>query len=229
MSIKAVIFDRDNTIVHFDQHALAELERRLATLAPLLPRGAAAAFWASWPGPWPRTEQEEPHFWHMFWSALVERYRLPTSALEPLIALGGFYHTCFRAFPDTRACLARLRARGLRLAVLTNFQLPSVHLTLRHAGIDPAWFDLLCSSATLGVEKPDPRAYLAVAEALGLPPGACAFIDDLPANVAGARAVGMHALLIDRHGSAEAGALRRIHSLDLLPHVLQHAPATLST
>jgi putative hydrolase of the HAD superfamily len=219
MSIRAVIFDRDNTLVRFDDTAIAALEARIAALAPGLPPRATVAHWLSWPGPWPRTPDDEPAFWRAFWAGLAREHRLAAGAAEALHAIGGFYHTCFAAFPDTRGCLQTLRARGYRLAILTNFELPSIHVTLRHAGIEPDWFDALLSSAALGCYKPDPGAYAATADALGLPPDACAFVDDLPENVAAARALGMRAWLLDRRGAPNASS-DTIASLAALPDLL---------
>src|SRR5215211_9049736 len=127
-----------------------------------------------------------------------------------------FYHTCFTAFPDALACLAALRSRGVRLAILTNFELPSIHLTLQNAGIDPGWFSVLLSSATTGFPKPDARAYLAAAAALDLPPSACAFVDDLATNVEAARAIGMHGWLLDRADAAPTTVPLRIRNLHQL-------------
>lgn len=45
-----------------------------------------------------------------------------------------------------------------------------------------------------GFLKPDPKAFLAAAQSLDLPPTHCLYIDDLPANVAGAKKVGMDAV-----------------------------------
>ena len=179
MNIQAVIFDRDNTLMHFDTAAAAAIEARIAAAAPTLPPGAVGRHWMAWPGPWPRAIDQEPAFWQVFWGRLAAQYQLPADTIAALHEIGAFYHTCFIAFPDTLACLAALRSRGVRLAILTNFELPSIHLTLQNAGIDPSWFSVLLSSATTGFPKPDARAYLAAAAALDLPPSACAFVDDL--------------------------------------------------
>jgi 2-haloalkanoic acid dehalogenase type II len=220
MNIQAVIFDRDNTLVRFDEDAVALLEARVAAVATAIPLGAAAAHWEAWPGPWPRSEAEEPRFWRAFWSSLAARYQLPAATVAALLEIGAFYHSCFVAYPDTAACLRSLRERGLRLAVLTNFELPSIGPTLQRAGLDPRWFTALLSSAILGVYKPDPRAYLAAAAALGLPPNACAFVDDLPANVRAANAVGMRGVLIERQGLPMPGAIERIEDLSSLADLL---------
>ena len=213
MNIQAVIFDRDNTLMRFDTAAAAVIEARIAAAAPTLPSGAVGRHWLAWPGPWPRAIKYEPAFWQAFWEQLATQHQLPADHLTALIEIGMFYHTCFTAFPDTLACLATLRARGLRLAILTNFELPSIHLTLQNAGSDPNWFSALLSSASMGFPKPDARAYLAAAAALNLPPTACAFVDDLIENVEAARALGMRSWLLDRTGAAPPSAHPHLHDL----------------
>jgi putative hydrolase of the HAD superfamily len=213
MDIRAVIFDRDNTLVYFDTNAIAILEARVAAAAPVLPPGAAADHWSTWPGPWPRVAEDEPAFWHAFWAQLATRYILTDAMTAALREIGAFYHTCFTAFPDATPCLRALRVCGLQLAVLTNFELPSIDQTLRNAGLDPVWFNALLCSATIGVYKPDPNAYLAAATALALDPGECVFVDDLPTNVAAACATGMRGILLDRTQTHTSSTLERINDL----------------
>ncbi|HLT15516.1 MAG TPA: transcription antitermination factor NusB [Acidimicrobiales bacterium] len=54
-------------------------------------------------------------------------------------------------------------------------------------------FDAVVGSADIRVAKPAPGAYLAAADAAGVPPERCLFVDDTMENVEGARAVGMRA------------------------------------
>lgn len=56
-------------------------------------------------------------------------------------------------------------------------------------------FDRLVVSHELGLEKPDQAVYEWVIRDSGFPPGAHLFIDDLEANVEGAHAAGMDAVL----------------------------------
>jgi putative hydrolase of the HAD superfamily len=221
MNIQAVIFDRDNTLMHFDNAAGAAIEARIAAVAPTLPLGAVGRHWLAWPGPWPRAIDQEPAFWQVFWDQLATQYQLPADTIAALHEIGAFYHTCFTAFPDTLACLTALRSRGVRLAILTNFELPSIHLTLQNAGLDPSWFSVLLSSATTGFPKPDTRAYLAAAAALGLPPTACAFVDDLVENVEAAQALGMYGCLLDRTGATPASVPPHIRDLHQLVPLLK--------
>jgi len=52
-------------------------------------------------------------------------------------------------------------------------------------------------SNEIGVRKPDPAAFAALAAAMGLPSEAIVFVDDAPRNVDAARALGFRALLLD--------------------------------
>lgn len=56
-------------------------------------------------------------------------------------------------------------------------------------------FDVIVGSAYEGVMKPDPAIFQAALIRLGRAPNETVFIDDAPANVTGARALGMHAIL----------------------------------
>jgi len=220
MTIRAVIFDRDDTLVHYEPAAVAAAQAHIAKIAPSIPGGDTSEHWITWPGPWPRTEAEEPAFWRAYWMYICAHYQISETAAAELQEVGAIYHTFFTAFPDSQRCLRMLRERGLRLAVLTNFSLPSVHLTLRHAGLEPAWFTALLSSAVIGVRKPDPDAYLAAAAALDLDPSECAFVDNLLVNVEAACALGMQGILLDRQQAIEAGTIARIHDLDGLLDLL---------
>jgi FMN phosphatase YigB (HAD superfamily) len=64
-----------------------------------------------------------------------------------------------------------------------------------------------------GAMKPDPRIYEAAERELGVVPAESLFIDDMPANIAAARAHGFIAELYDRH--AHAAFLERLAALGL--------------
>ena len=55
-------------------------------------------------------------------------------------------------------------------------------------------FDLLVFSGEVGVQKPDPEIYRLALGRLGVTPQEAVFVDDMPANVEGARAIGMTAI-----------------------------------
>ena len=93
------------------------------------------------------------------------------------------------------ACIDRLRQQDIALGLLSNFStdlrsiLEAQDLLRR--------FDHVAISAEIGVMKPDAAAYEAILGMLALPASACVFIDDLPANVAAAQALGMHGIVFE--------------------------------
>lgn len=93
---------------------------------------------------------------------------------------------------DLIALLHELRRAGHTVGLLSNDTL-DLRDWLRALGID-ALFDPLLISAALGAMKPDAAAYQALLAALRRPADEVIFIDDLPANAAGAQAAGIHAV-----------------------------------
>ena len=73
----------------------------------------------------------------------------------------------------------------------------------------------------LGVAKPRPAAFLRVCEALGLAPAQVLYVgDEHEVDVLGARAAGLRAVHLDRHGTGPADEVERITDLrDLVHHL----------
>jgi putative hydrolase of the HAD superfamily len=99
--------------------------------------------------------------------------------------------------PEAVALVADAKAAGMRVGALTN-DLAAFHGDAGMAG-DPflAGLDALVDGSVTGVLKPDPRAYALAATALGLPPSAIVFVDDMPWNATAATDAGMIGLLLD--------------------------------
>lgn len=100
-----------------------------------------------------------------------------------------------RLRPETMSLIAELESAGHRQAILTNDASRWLGAgwweTWEHASA----FDVMIDVATLDSRKPAAEPYLAVVEAMGVEPGECLFVDDLPVNVRGAEAVGMEGFL----------------------------------
>ncbi|MFC7406190.1 HAD family hydrolase [Georgenia alba] len=113
--------------------------------------------------------------------------------------------------PGTTAVVEELAAAGIRLLGLTNWSAETFH---HAAGAAPV-IDLLegvVVSGREGVAKPDPAVFRIVLERYGVEASRAVFVDDSPANVAGAEAVGLTALRF-----TDAATLRAdLHGLGLL-------------
>ena len=94
-------------------------------------------------------------------------------------------------YPDAVPALRALGEAGFSVGVAGN-QPAAAERLFDDIGVE---LDLVASSDSLGVEKPDPAFFAAIAARLGLPPGAIAYVGDRvdndvrPAATAGMRAV----------------------------------------
>jgi len=98
-------------------------------------------------------------------------------------------------YPDAVDCLRTLHDQGYRLGVVGN-QPARAEEALAGFGLP---LDLVGSSETWGVEKPDPRFFARIAEELDLPPAEIAYVGDrIDNDVRPAAAAGLQAMFIRR-------------------------------
>jgi epoxide hydrolase-like predicted phosphatase len=101
--------------------------------------------------------------------------------------------------PDAamREAVRAFRARGIRTGLVSNSM---GALAYDDPSIFGELFDGVVISGEEGVRKPDPAIYALGARRIGLDPGDCVFVDDLPGNLKPARELGMATV---HHRSAE--------------------------
>ncbi len=104
----------------------------------------------------------------------------------------------WRLFADVPEALAALRGRGLRLAVVSNWdrRLPRL---LERLGLE---FETVVYSEEVGVEKPHPAIFERAFGELAVPAGALLHVGDSRLHdLEGAIGAGAQALLLDRSGA----------------------------
>ena len=125
-------------------------------------------------------------------------------------------HENFFLYEDTLPTLEALRARGLRIALVSNGQRDLAGFA-RHHGLD---VDACVGSRDHGRVKPHRSIFEAALAALdATPPEAAMVGDSLADDIEGARALGMRAILLDRDG-VHVGEEDRIDTLLALPAAL---------
>lgn len=107
-----------------------------------------------------------------------------------------------RVEPAAVALVERARSAGIRTVIVANAT-SRLDRDLAALGLDEA-VDAVVNSSRIGAVKPDSQIYLHAAEVGGARPERCLFVDDTPANVAGAETVGMTALLYTGTGTLPA-------------------------
>ena len=150
----------------------------------------------------------EEEYWFRFAKATIEAAveravpdRLVNQALE---LLGRAFRDpdAWTVYDDVIPALDELRDSGVRLGIVSNWdsRLPRL---LDDLGLAP-FFDAVGVSHLEGVEKPDPALFHRVLRRLDARPEQALHVGDLPgADLDGARAAGLDAVLIDRRGKLE--------------------------
>lgn len=185
--ITAAIIDLDGTLVDTLGDFSAALDAMLAELGqPAIAPGIVAGFIG---------KGSE----HLIRCAL-EHVRAPASLYEPAWAayqhayrgLNGRFAT---VYPGAAEGVAALRARGLRLACLTNKPGEFARDLLRAKGLADA-FEVVFGGDAFARKKPDPLPVLATCEALGTAPAATLVVGDSSNDARAGRAAGCPVVLV---------------------------------
>lgn len=133
-------------------------------------------------------------------------------------------HSNYVLFDDVMPTLRSLRASGVKLGLISNFEewleglLEALDLT--------GFFEVRVISGSEGLEKPDPAIFRVALERLGVDAGVSAYVGDSPEfDMVPATALGMIPVLIDRRDRHPDVAARRIASLTALPDALGLSPS----
>lgn len=132
--------------------------------------------------------------------------RLRTLDGEPPVAEGILTRmfAAFRPVEPMYDMLRAVRAAGLRTCLVSN----SWGAEYPRDGWDEV-FDGVVISGEVGMRKPEPRIFRHALDVIGLAPHQCVFIDDIEANVAAARRLG----IVGLHHAGPAATLAELERL----------------
>jgi putative hydrolase of the HAD superfamily len=219
--IRAVLFDAGNTLVFLDYERMAVGVGRALGLALTgdglaVHAGEAASAMEAATG----TDRDRAA---VYLEALFRLAGVPSARMaevsECLRQMHGELHLWCSVHEHTHDALARLRAAGLRLGIVSNSD-GRVDQALSAAGLRE-YFDVVIDSSIFGTEKPDPAIFRAALEALDVAPEEALFVGDLyDVDVLGARAAGMEAVLLTPGGVRQNPPCRTAASIDELVDAL---------
>jgi HAD superfamily hydrolase (TIGR02253 family) len=148
-------------------------------------------------------------------------------ALKAMYAVSQVY---WKIEEETISTLETLRNAGYRMAIVSNAgDDADVQSLIDNAGIRP-YFDVVITSASQGIRKPNPRIFQTVLNKLGVIPERAVMVGDtLGADILGAHNAGMPAIWITRRADKAANRAheeiihpdRTISRLDELPELLE--------
>ncbi len=158
--------------------------------------------------------------WRDYFRILLTRVGTPPEGTEEIIDTLAEAHQRVGlwtvAIEGAVATVRALKAAGHRLGVVSNAE-GRVERDLDGAGYG-GLFETVVDSHLVGVEKPDPAIFRIAMERMSVAPEAAVFLGDVPAvDVAGARAAGLTAVLLDRHDLYGGIDVPRLRSIEQLP------------
>jgi 2-haloalkanoic acid dehalogenase type II len=164
-------------------------------------------------------------FWTEYFSGVLAHLGVPEkrhAALAARITERAWHADSWQPFPEVLGTLAELRARGVRMAVISNF-VDTLGALCESHGLAP-FFETIVCSVEVGAMKPDPRIFALTARRLGVDAKDVWYVgDNYWADVLGARAAGMTPVWLDRDGALARPDCLRLRSLDQLPGLLDQA------
>jgi HAD superfamily hydrolase (TIGR01549 family) len=159
-----------------------------------------------------------------YFNLVLEEADVPQSAAtEAALADLHAYHAAHNLWEivpgDVPAALARFRALGLRLIVISNAN-GRLHTCFDRVGLTER-LDAAFDSHHEGVEKPDPRLFQIAFERTGATPDTTMHIGDLyNVDVVGARNASIRPVLLDPLGLYDAADCLRVPTLDALADMI---------
>ena len=226
--IQAITFDAAGTLIRVAEpvgETYARIARDMG--ASLSPAALDAAFRDVFPSmpamAFPDLDEHAlPDAERAWWRELVERVVRHAGGVSEFDAYfeALFRHyasgSAWRAYPEAHRVLKSVRARGLRVGVVSNFdsRLPPI---LRELGIE-CLVDRVIYSTGCGAAKPDLRIFQHAMHALGSTPQTTLHVgDSLHADYHGASGAGMTAVHLNRRkqpASPEVPSVRDLGELD---------------
>jgi len=192
--IRNVVFDIGNVLVRWDSLGIVEAAFGLAGDEAVARRHALFGESDIW-----RALNRGEHTEAGAKAAYVEAGLMTADEAEAMFAA---LYASLHLLEDTPPLMERLKTAGYRIFALTdNVREIVAHLEGTHDWW--AHFEHVTNSAEIGVLKPDPAIYRHMLDTNALVPEETVFFDDMPGNVAGAHAAGMHAFVFTEAAQAE--------------------------
>jgi putative hydrolase of the HAD superfamily len=130
----------------------------------------------------------------------------------------------FEAYEDVEPALVVLKKEGYRLGIISNFE-AWLEVLLSDLGL-AEHFDPVLISGIVGIEKPHPDIFARALDEAGVEAHRAVHVgDSLTSDVKGAEAIGITAILLDRHDRYGDEGYLRITDLRDIPRLLAERPS----
>lgn len=222
MKITTLLLDAGGTLVHPNFHRIAEeFAREGESVDPGTLERAEAQVRFDIDRPEIVSVTDDADRWVRYLTRIAQGAGLrlaPTAAFARLKAYQDVHNLWEHVPPDVPGALATLAQRW-RLGVVSNAN-GTVRALLTRVGL-ASRFEVIVDSHEEGIEKPDPRLFRIALERMGARAEETAYVGDIyHVDVVGARAAGLHPILLDPRGLHTDKPCARVGALAELPRVL---------
>lgn len=202
MFFKAALFDLDDTLYSYDDCHRQALTAVLEAIGKAhdIPVPTLASSYA---GISARLKDElghtaACHSRFIYFKQLLAAHRLPLSGVLAWHSLyWRLFHEAMRPAEGVHELLALLRARGVKIILVSDFLIQQQFEKLTTLGIIDC-FDEIITSEEIGIEKPSSTVFLAALAAAGVSADQVIMIgDSFRKDIAGAAGCGIHGFWID--------------------------------
>ena len=189
--IRAVLFDLDGTLFDRDTSVRTLIARQYDHFADALRHVPKQTFITRFMDLDARGYVRKD----VVYQHLIAEYHVQDCVLEDLYDhFYATYHDCCRPFPGLHELLTQLRARDLKLGIITNGGHNFQMRTIEALGIG-CFFGAILTSDQEQLKKPDARLFHRAVQRLDIPASEAVFVGDHPiVDIAGARAAGLKAI-----------------------------------
>lgn len=209
---KAIFFDAAGTLIHLPR-SVGEHYREVAARfgAALDATALERAFREAWAAAPARPAQDTPREdddkgW---WRTLVGQVLTRVLSADQAKTFDGeaFFEAAYahfaepgvwQAYPDVQEVLGRLRQRGYKLGVISNFD-RRLYAVLDELKLTP-FFEAILISSEVGADKPDPRIFVRALQTFRVAPSEALHVGDDPKRDWGAEALGLRVFRLERPG-----------------------------
>jgi len=223
LNIKAVLFDIGNTLIRALKPEIAYqnifsslgIERSTDAIREALEVVEKELTESNYTSNYGKIPYER--YWERWDASILKHLGIPQNQIsaKEILAKWWNYADC-EAYPDANSSLNRLKRMGVKVGLISNAYEEDIDAILDKAGLEKRLFDIIVGVNTIKKAKPQPGIFRYALGKLGVEPEETLFVGDHVDNdYRGARAVGMHALLIEREerSTKDTSNLEKISSL----------------
>jgi putative hydrolase of the HAD superfamily len=148
-------------------------------------------------------ENRRKEFWTEYNASLLEKLGVKENTVFLAEQIDKLWWECshLEAYSDVEPTLSALKAKGLKLGLISNGFKQDLDHVLGELGLEK-WFDTVACIESCNCAKPDKQIFLYALDKLEVKPSEALFIgDSVEQDYEGAMNVGIRSYIIDREGT----------------------------